>query len=195
MTPRIIGLGGALRSGKDAIADRLVERHGFTKFGMSDALLEHALINDPYIPLESIPTGLGTEQGTFVRFSHLVNTIGYVEAKKNPEVRRYLQADGTEGGRRFFYEDVWVDKIAERIAGVERAVITGVRFPNELAMVERLGGTTVWVERPGLDSATPAAAHASENSVTSAEFRITLHNDGTLEDLHAAVDDFMKGLS
>jgi hypothetical protein len=192
-----IGLGGKLRSGKDAVADHLVDRHDFVKMGMSDPLLEHALILNPYVPINTRPNGLVGEEGLFVHLSDLVAQVGYVEAKKNPEVRRFMQADGTDGGREFHHEDVWVDRMVKtakaHLDAGKSIVVTGLRFPNELQAVQQLGGHTFWVDRPSeVDSAAPAAAHASENSVDASMFDRTILNDGTLEDLYATVDNLVK---
>jgi hypothetical protein len=200
MTALVVGLGGALRSGKDAIADHLVANHGFVKKGMSDPLLEHALILDPYIPVNAHPARdmQGALNGTFIRLSHLVEAVGYVEAKTNPEVRRFMQQDGTEGGRNFHDENVWVNRaaraIGEHLHADRRVVLTGIRFPNELAMVTQFGGDTWWVSRPGLDSASSASAHASENGVDAAMFDHIITNDGSLEDLYDTVDRLMETL-
>lgn len=198
-TPLVFGLGGRLRAGKDAVADYLVDRHGFVKLGMSDPLLEHALILDPWIPVNVRAAGAHGEEGLFVRLSTLVEEVGYVEAKKNPEVRRFMQADGTEGGREFHHDNVWVDRATRTIeehlsAGRGRVVLTGLRFLNELAIPRAFGGRALWVERPGLDSDTPSAAHASENSVNGTLFDHTIVNDGSLEDLYRRVDDYMEAL-
>jgi hypothetical protein len=172
MTARLIGLGGRLRAGKDTVADVLVEHHGFRKMGMSDALADALYVLDPVIP-------------TGIRYSAFVRRVGYVEAKKNPEVRRLLQKLGTEVGRDMIGTNVWVDIIEARIraslaAGIPVAV-TGIRFPNEVTMIHRVGGTLVWVSRPEADNAAPA--HASETSVNVAHFDIDMQNDGTLDEL------------
>lgn len=197
--PLLLGLGGRLRSGKGTVANRLVGEHGFIKFGMSDPLLEHALTVDPWINVNAAPTNLGgleARTGVFVRLSALVDRVGYVEAKKNPEVHRFLQKSGVEGGRQFHGEDVWVNALAPKIdlalANGYSVVVTGIRFPNELRMIHQFAGLSMWVDRPAVDSDTPASGHASESSVAAEDFDRIITNDGTLEDLYAAVDSFME---
>lgn len=201
MNTTVIGIGGKLRSGKDAAADHLVQEHGFTKLGMSDPLLEHALILNPYIPVNAHPS-YGpdwTMAGDFVRLSALVEQVGYVEAKKNPEVRRFLQADGTEGGWQFHGLNLWADRLADKIelalATGRGVVVTGIRFHHEIRMIRGFGGRTWWVDRPDVDSTTSAAGHASENSVSAADFGHTITNAGSLSDLYAAVDQLMEGIT
>ncbi|MDL5351202.1 hypothetical protein [Microbacterium sp. zg-YB36] len=194
MTALVIGVGGKLRAGKDEVAMHLERAHGFTRLGMSDALLEHALTVDPYIPVNAQDSPAGTLSGEFIRLSDLVQRVGYVEAKKNPEVRRFLQRSGTEGGRHFHGENVWVDRMARRIDdhlyADQRVVVAGVRFPNELAMIHQFGGLTAWVERPS-PGTTPASTHASENGVKAEDFDIQLLNDSTLEHLYSLVDTLL----
>lgn len=185
-----IGLGGRLRSGKDAFADHLAAEHGYVKLGMSDALLEHMLIIDPWIRV-TIREGIRLRiWPRFRRASWLVGELGYVEAKTIADFRTYMQKDGTDGGRNFFGEDIWVgvmrDRIAARLADGERIVFTGVRYPNELAMVRSLGGQGLWISRPAVEAS--AGAHSSENSLDANDFDETVDNSGTLEQLHAAAD-------
>lgn len=196
-TGRLIGLGGLLRSGKDALADYLVEHHGYVKMGMSDALNEALLALNPWIPVDQpishpmVPVVL-LHPGVH-RYQDLHDAVGYVEAKKNPEVRRLLQVLGTEVGREMIHPDVWVNAAEKKIRGHWEAgrpvVITAMRFPNEIAMLDRLGGLSVWVDRDEelrlAGSEAVPTAHASENSVTRDMFRVQIQNNGTLEELHA----------
>lgn len=192
MTALVIGMGGKLRAGKDAVADRLVEVHGFKKLGMSDVLNEAMLLIDPIVH----PTGhiVGTVQP--LRYSEIVERYGYVEAKTRPEVRRLLQKLGTEVGRNMLGENVWVNALARKIDdhlyADQSVVVTGIRFPNELAMIRQFAGEGLWVDRPGLDSDSPASTHASENGVSAEDFDRIITNDGTLEQLYATVDAFME---
>jgi dephospho-CoA kinase len=188
----VIGLGGKLRAGKDEIADHLVRHHGYVKIGMSDALHEAMLALDPFVEVirEHEPE----------RYSEIVRQLGYIEAKKIPEVRRLLQALGTEVGRKMIGEDTWTNIVRRRIDELEEkgipVVLTGLRFPNELQLITGKYSPTawlLWVERPGAEApSTATAAHSSENSVGADDFTFVLHNDGTLEELYAKVDELAR---
>ena len=215
--PRLIGLGGKLRAGKDAVADYLEEHHDFVKMGMSDALNDALLKLNPYIPTERIyADGEWVIPAGIHRYQDLHDEVGYVEAKKNPEVRRLLQMLGTEVGRDMISENVWTDiaekRVREHWANGKSVVITALRFPNELDMLERLGGITAWVERPDAqrlsnssesqdagvtpESTTEAGrsshraihAHASENSVSANDFQEVIVNDADLDALYEKVE-------
>lgn len=201
----LIGLGGRLRSGKDEVADRLVAEHGYVKIGMSDALHEAMLAIDPLIGFEEMVLVRKTSEGvqfrrdTPSRYSEVIERFGYVEAKKLPEVRRLLQQLGTEVGRNMVGENVWVNIMARKIddhrAAGHPVVVTGIRFPNEVEMIRELGGTSVWIDRPGVEAPTEGtAAHASENSVGADDFAVILDNSSTLEDLRLRVDEMIQGL-
>lgn len=202
----LIGLGGQLRSGKDAFADHLVAEHGYVKLGMSDALHEAMLAIDPIVGHEEMVMVRKTAEGVQFRrdtpshYSEVIERLGYVEAKAVPEVRRLLQQLGTQVGRNMIGEDVWVNIMARKIddhrAAGHPVVVTGIRFPNEVAMIEQLGGASVWIERPGVEAPTAGtAAHASENSVSASDFRHVVLNAGTLVDLGEQADELAGALS
>lgn len=190
----LIGLGGLLRSGKDAFADYLVDEHGFVKLGMSDALHEAMLAIDPIVEAHGNVYD-STAEG--YRYSQLVTAVGYVEAKTDPEVRRLLQQLGTEVGRNMVGENVWVNimgrKIYDHRAAGHPVVVTGIRFPNEVQMVSDLSGRALWLERPGVQApSTGTASHASENSVSATDFDAVVLNDGSLGELHAKADEIAR---
>lgn len=219
---RLIGLGGKLRAGKDAVGDYLESQQGFVKLGMSDALNEALLALNPWITYEQ-PEGVETFDvyRPPLRYRDIHDLVGYVEAKKNPEVRRLLQVLGTEVGRNMIDQDVWVKIAEKKILDLwsqgKDVVITAIRFPNELDMISRLQGTSVWIERPealridsnGLESSTGTltpksksqvrrmeastiSGHASENSVSEDLFDYEIQNDGTLDELYQKVDDVLS---
>ena len=187
----LIGLGGWKTSGKDAIADFLVRDHGYGKTFMSEPLLEAVLAlhpaGGPWVRLDFDVTeflGDAGQAGNFVRFGELVKEAGYTATKEHADARAYLQGLGTEVGRKMFGEDVWTDIARRKLVALHakgHAVITGLRYQNELDMVKDLGGVAVWVARPGLDA--PNDTHTSETSLSMADFDILVDNDGTLKDL------------
>jgi hypothetical protein len=189
--PLVILVGGRLTSGKDTFADHLVAAHGFVKLGMSDTLAEALYRLDPWIPILETPQGR-----ELLRYQRIVDQVGYVQAKKNPEVRRLLQILGTEVGRQLLGQNIWVDaakkKILELTSAGKDVVITGIRFPNELRLGYDLSNNhstpaaSVWVTRPSVEQGN--STHASEGSVSADDFEYVLTNDKDLKSLYTATD-------
>lgn len=186
-THRLIGLGGLKESGKDAFANALESTSGYTVRGMLDAVNEALQVLNPLIP-----------RGSFRNpepYTDYLARVGYVAAKRNPEVRRLLQALGTEVGRDMLTEDAWVNVMSRHLYQAKRAleplVITGIRFPNEVAMIREWGGVLVWVDRPevtarheeAVKGANSLAGHASERSVNAPSFDWLVSNSGSLSTL------------
>lgn len=188
----LVGIGGKLRSGKDAFADHLVSAHGFTKMNMSDPMNAAARVMNPWIPV-SKPSGALV----WVRYADLVDEIGFTEAKKNPEVRRFLQVTGADFGRDMVDVNIWQRmhsrNIDRAIATGLKVVITGVRFPNEADMISDRAGTLVWVNRPDVSGLAGAlAAHTTETGITADAFDLVVQNDGTLADLYSQADSLVR---
>lgn len=168
-----IGICGYAESGKDAVADILVAEFGYTKVGMSDALDKYLLILDPIIEITP---------GEYYRYRLIRDTYNYVESKKFEEVRRLLQRLGTDVGRAID-PDIWVKewRDAAELCGNDNVVVTGIRFQNEIDMVDKL----VWVNRPGVG---PKNDHVSEDLAfvfEQADYMVS--NSGTLENLRDGV--------
>jgi len=209
---RLIGIGGRLRAGKDAVADRLVEKHGYAKTFMAETLAEALYRLNPIIDCYfeggaalAAEVGWGTSS-RYERYRVIADAIGYTEAKRIPEVRRLLQALGTEVGRELLGEDTWTTAARRRIEALwaegQPVVITGIRFQNEADMVRALGGRLVWIERPSEAPQTPprlaktlaamdealaahnVAQHASEVTLKADDFDYVIENTGTLDDLY-----------
>lgn len=176
----IIGLTGFARSGKDTVGQILVDQHGFERRAFADKLRAVALGADPYVEVEH----------GFARLSSVVNGdewtcgVGWDRAKTDyPDVRRFLQRLGTEGVRDNLGSMTWIDAamVGLRLHGVARrqsklaVVFTDVRFPNEVAAIQGLGGQVWRVVRPGVE---PPNAHASEQVLDGIDK--TLLNNGNL---------------
>lgn len=180
--PPVIGLSGYARSGKDAVAKILVEEHGYVRVSWADKLRAALYALDPLV--DFCP-----EAGELVRYSHLIDTIGYEAAKDDPrygpEIRSLLQRLGTEAGRNVLGQNVWVDALVNTMENGKRYVIPDTRFPNEaLAITERMAGEVWRVNRPGF---TPTNSHPSETALDGWQFNVNLNNDGTLDDLRINV--------
>lgn len=173
---RLIGVGGRKGHGKDAFAHLLGS--DWVIIAMSDPLYDALLRLDPPVEVSGVTMN-------FSKFLQKHCKGDWVVAKRNPGVRQMLQRLGTDVVRDLIDVDAWV-KIMERkvwssLRSGGKVAVTGIRFPNELRAIERLGGLTVWVERPAHDLAEDT--HASETSLKSEDFQVQVSNSGSLEDL------------
>lgn len=175
--PRLIGLLGRARAGKDTAAARLVEAHGFRRYAFADALKRVALVADPIVvPVDTV---WGSR-----RLSDVVREVGWEGAKGHREVRRTLQQLGI--GIREIDPGFWVRAVLDQVAAEPApVVITDVRFPNEAAAIRDRGGVLARVIRPGQDE---SDQHISETALSNWPVDVELINDSDVNALYAHVD-------
>jgi hypothetical protein len=173
----ILALSGSARSGKDTIADYLVEHHGYVKMSFADPIREALYRLNPEITDMS---------GLIYKFQQAVNLFGWEDMKEYfPMYRVLMQRMGTEVGREMFGEDIWVNAAMERAKGNDRVVLADCRYPNEADAVRALGGKIWRVERDGV---LPANEHASEHAMVGYDFDRRLDNSAELDVLYELVD-------
>ena len=146
----LLGLIGKKQSGKSTFAGILEREHCFQQVAFADPLREALLTLNPLIPLKK-----GFRAGDVSRsvpLSWVIEAIGWDRAKEeHPEVRRLLQAFGTDVGRNLFGKEVWVDRGIDRATDLLHfgdVVITDVRFKNEAEAIARHGGHLVRIVDP-----------------------------------------------
>lgn len=188
--PKIVGITGYARHGKNTVGERF-EAQGFRQFAFADALKSMALALNPIITV--IDFGASFEER---RLSDLVSNFGWEYAKSNPEVRRFLQVLGTEGVRDHLGEDSWVNalELEVRKSGAKRVVITDVRFPNEANWVHSRGGRLIRVVRLNPDGTD--FENGVDKTHPSEKFVDTLPDDALiaardLESLNAQADSII----
>lgn len=175
--PQIIGLNGVARAGKDTVAQILHDLYGYEPVSFSDMLNEALIALNPWVDI--LPSAEGFSTGGYGRYADLVDGIGYERAKEQPEVRRLLQAMGTEVGRNLLGADIWVDALFKNLPkGL--VAITNVRFPNEYDATVHAGGVNWRVLRPGF---TAANGHISDTALDQHIFDQHIENNGTKHDL------------
>jgi len=156
--PRIIGITGYARHGKDTIASVLSRELGYSRVALADKMKELLLRLDPII-LDDL------------RLAGLVESVGWEAAKGGfPEVRALLQRFGTEVGREGLGEDVWIQALANGTKGFygneRKIVIPDIRFTNEADFIRRCHGEVWGVSRPEFDNGLGAnGTHASERDI------------------------------
>lgn len=159
----LIGLVGYSGSGKDALAAELCRWGGYTRYAFADSLKALLLATD-------------------TTFGNSLERLEDWKRRGLHETREKLQRLGQT--LRDFDEDFWVKSMPAILA--DRAIITDIRYPNELDWVKKRGGTVVAIHRPGYG---PVNDHKSETNTTRllALADTTVTNNDTIEELAARV--------
>lgn len=167
----LIGLAGYARSGKDTLANDLVQNADYTQIAFAEPMREALVRLNPTI-----------EVGGFklAKLATAVNVFGWEELKKiSPDIRGLMQRLGTEVGRQMFGEDFWVQQTMKRVSEVSgNCVVSDVRYPNEAQAIRDAGGILIRIERNGV---TAPNDHTSETALSSFEFDYVLRNDESIE--------------
>lgn len=174
----IIGVGGPKAHGKSTFS-QFLQKHsskGLDLVEMSAPVLESLLTMNVFL-----------DNGVRIRdmFEHV--DYDYAKLKENKEVRRLLQAIGTDVGRNMIDMDVWVNmaraKCRESELQGRNAILTGIRFDNELALADK----SFYILRP-----LPVVdAHISEHSLAPKNFDIVVNNV-TLEQLELTAQEIVR---
>ncbi|MFK0290315.1 hypothetical protein ACIQU6_07510 [Streptomyces sp. NPDC090442] len=187
-----IGIIGRARSGKDTVAARLVEQHGFQRMALADPLKDMALAVNPVVGYEPLHFG-----HLPVYLETVVEAHGWERVKDlYPEARRFLQRLGSEGVRDHVDPGHWVSELFKHRAtrrlvarDMRPVVVPDVRFENEASRLQGRGFKIVYLHRPG----DRKGDHCSEQlGPDIADYVLT--NDGTVEKLHERVDVMMGEL-
>lgn len=210
----IIGLVGFIGSGKGTVSDILVKQGCKT-----DSFA--APLKDTCAAIFGWPREL--LEGDTVQSRDFRETPDLFWSKKtgiaNFTPRLALQLMGTDVIRNNFHQDTWLSSLEYRLQCREKGksctVISDARFQNELALIKRIGGKIVWVQRGELpewfDTAVAANngnavskrimettyrdVHQSEWDWAGFECDYIIRNDGTMQDLNNAVQEMTKCVS
>ena len=206
----IIGICGLIGSGKDTVADYLVNVHEFRRESFAGTLKDAvaAVFGWDRTLLEG-RTRASREWREQV-------DPWWAERLNMPDLtpRWVLQYWGTEVMRRGFHDDIWIASIENKIRNSrDNVVISDCRFPNEIGSIRSLGGIImrtcrgpepVWYNyalKENLQKSEEAKwelikhkIHASETAWIGTEFNHVLDNNGTMDDLYAQVDRIVKSL-
>jgi hypothetical protein len=168
---KVVALAGASGVGKNLLAERYFKPLGFLSVSLAED-----------IKVRAVALGLATYEEVFV-------------GPKPPVVRTWLQEEGTERGRDLYGEDVWVTALFARLRraqeewGLDKFVVTDVRYPNEVRAVRERGGLVFLVHAPKRNLSNSMTReqrdHISERALTQMDsrgFHARLLNDPEYSD-------------
>jgi hypothetical protein len=211
----IIGVCGFIGSGKDTVADYLVNFHEFRRESFANTLKDAvaAVFGWDRTMLEG-----RTKQAR--EWREQVDPW-WAERLNMPNLtpRWVLQYWGTEVCRRGFHDDTWIASLENKLRNSsDNIVISDCRFPNEIASIRRAGGRIVWIKRGALPEWYDAAVnvnrgpdgnmmwsssktklestgiHASETAWVGTKFDAELDNNGSIDDLYLAIKNLVSNL-
>ena len=190
----IIGVCGLIGSGKGTVSDILIEERGFIKVSFADSLKD--VVASVFSWDRALLEG-DTDESR--EWREQVDQWWSVKLDiPNVTPRWVLQQWGTEGGRDAFHQDIWIRSLERKMFQNPDAnyVIPDTRFPNEVDMIQNLGGQ-VWRVRRGADprwfsryrlrDKKPHSIHPSEWMWAKTKFDRIIENNGTLEDLRSNI--------
>jgi hypothetical protein len=175
---QLIGLGYQARTGKDSVADYLVQKHGFVKVPFALALKKACR---PIFNLSNRQTDGDQKE--------------VIDPYWGASPRELLQRIGTDAIRNHFDPDVWVKSFHQYITlgFYSHVVIPDVRFRNEADYVVAMGGTLVrCVCDGGSKLNEKRAAHVSETELDDYPWPHTIRAAyGDLGALYQAIEGIM----
>jgi hypothetical protein len=202
----IIGVCGFIGSGKDTIADYLVNFHEFRRESFASTLKDAvaAVFGWDRTMLEG-----RTKEAR--EWREQVDPW-WAERLAMPTLtpRWVLQYWGTEVCRKAFHDDIWIASLENKLRNSkDHVVISDCRFPNEISSIKNAGGKIVWVQRGQLPDWYQVAIdanqgsnialnelkrlkiHASETAWVGTKFDLILDNNGTIDDLYTQAKELV----
>lgn len=211
----IISISGFIGSGKDTVADYLVEHHGFKRESFASTLKDAVSVIFGWD--REMLEGRTSESRAW---RETADTWWTARLGRTITPRSVLQQWGTEVIRGGFHDDMWIASLEKKLLHeTGNVVITDCRFPNELAALTNSGAKLVRVRRGPepiwWDNAVKTNAagkdeewivfdsgvhmevaypdvHASEYSWAGTKFDVVIDNNGTLPELYSQITNLVQ---
>lgn len=200
----IIGVCGLIGSGKDTIADYLVNIHQFRRESFANSLKDAvaAVFGWDREMLEG--RSKSSREWRETRDEWWSQRLG-----RDITPRWILQYWGTDVIRNGFHDDMWIAAVENKLRkSTDDIVISDCRFPNEVAAIRAQGGHVIRVirgqdpewfaqARSHLISGTPLPGdipHSSEWAWAGTDFDRIVYNDGSLDKLYSEITNLVRDL-
>ena len=211
----IIGICGLIGSGKDTIADYLVNTHEFRRESFASTLKD--AISSVFGWDREMLEGRSKQSR---EWRERVDTW-WADRLNIPTLtpRWVLQYWGTEVCRRGFHDDIWIASLENKLRNSrDNVVISDCRFPNEIASIKNAGGKIICVVRgpapdwyqdalvvnqgpdrnigwaSARDRIQKVNIHASETAWIGTVFDAVVDNNGLIGQLYMQANGLVKDL-
>jgi hypothetical protein len=200
----IIGISGLIGSGKDTVAQYLVDQHGYTRQSWAGSVKDAVASIfgwDRQLLEGDTAESRAWRERVDSWWSHRLGIPNF-------SPRYALQYVATDLFRDKLHQDIWIASLEYKLVSSRGdVVISDCRFQNELDTIRRLGGVCIrvvrgsdppWVELARNDfnkfrEAYPQI-HPSEYSSVGLYYDYVLENNDTLEQLYSNINDLLLNL-
>ena len=191
----VVGICGLIGNGKGTVGDILVKERGFQKLSFADKLKDAVAVMFDWD--REMLEGITDESRAW---REQPDEFWTAETGEQVTPRLVLQLFGTDCMRNGFYDGVWVSMVKKTILENPDVdyVVPDVRFPNEISMVQQVGGQ-VWQVRRGAmpkwfyarrdEGVKPQGVHPSEWAwiQSDSNYEAIIENNGTVEQLRERI--------
>jgi len=207
----LIGICGLINSGKDTIANTLINEYSFKKDSFASSLKDvlSILFNWDRSLLEGdTEESRNWRNQTDTWWSNKLNIPDFTP-------RKAMQLIGTDSLKNNFHNDIWVYTVLKRLETVkenENIVITDCRFPSEINAIREKGGIIirvirslpVWYDlglqasngcKQSIQKCNQLNIHISEYSHLSIKEDYTIYNDGNINELQDKIKILISSLN
>ena len=205
----IIGICGFIGSGKDTVADYLVNFHGFRRESYASSLKD--AVSDIFGWDRVLLDGRTAESREWreQKDEWWANRLNMQWLTP----RSILQHLGTNVLRDKFHEDIWIASVENKLRqSKDNIVITDCRFPNEIKSLRNIGGKVIRVKRGDEPEWYQLAwdanrgdsesrlklsnykIHESECAWVGTNFDAVLENSSSIDELYKNIKDQVLGL-
>lgn len=160
---RLVGIAGCAHSGKDTVANILMDSylHGFSRSAFAD-------------PIKKMLAIMGVDCSDEVKDE--------IDPLYGVTRRHMMQTLGEKWGRGMIGHDAWILDFIRRNGGRD-LVVPDVRHEDEAKLIRAHGVLIHITGRGGIDSDC-----TSEKTLPVDMLDVVIDNSGTIEDLHASID-------
>jgi adenylate kinase family enzyme len=173
----IIGILGKKGSGKDTMAEFLIQQYQFKQFTYAE-------------PLKKICQDLFSLTDEQVTCPILKETV---DQRWGKSPRQILQEIGTDLFRKHYDENIWVKILKEKIIlepKEQNIVVSDIRHQNELDTITEFTNCLIFrIERPNVST---LDNHSTENNILQYNNIITIQNNSTIQDFHSKIKTILE---
>lgn len=175
--PRLIGLHGKPRVGKDTVANYLISRRNLRRYGPSVRVKDTAAV------MFDVPREYFDDD----------NMKDVVDPFWKITYRQMAQKVGKESSRDIFGDDIWMRHVEKQLLTLDSAygfILADIRYASEIKWIKEHGGDVYYVLREDAPKSSDQG-HPVDAGLPLDLADILIYNNGTKDELYANVENEM----